>query len=120
MVSKKQKKENNFKTKIQSRKIEFEIFGQDNQIPYDFNPSKGTVKRAIVSCPLCGSVLDAKTTRKLFINKKSKERLIAVILKNPNKQGKYYRIANNNDLKVYEKFKEFLQKKKMNFLIDGK
>jgi len=35
-----------------------------------FDPEDGTVSRFVVKCPVCGTVIDDKTTRKLFIGGK--------------------------------------------------
>lgn len=40
-----------------------------------FGPEKGTVARAIVTCLVCGSVVDNKTTPRLFREKKSGQRM---------------------------------------------
>jgi len=59
---------------VERKKINFKIVGTDYEtFPENFNPEKGTVSRAIVECPVCGSVIDAKTTRKLFREGKSGE-----------------------------------------------
>ena len=51
--------------KIINGEVGFEI-KEGDEIPQDFNPSKGTVNRAIAECPVCGSTVESKKTRKLF------------------------------------------------------
>lgn len=76
-----------------------------------FDPEKGTVARAVVSCPACGAVIDDKTTRQLFQEGKSSQRMIAVVYlageencmfgKGGTERGKRYRIATEEDMELY-------------------
>ncbi|MDW7973240.1 MAG: hypothetical protein RMI01_08590 [Thermodesulfovibrio sp.] len=52
--------------KVVENRVEFEIVGQDNPIPKDFNADQGTISKAIAKCLVCGSTVDDKTVRKLF------------------------------------------------------
>jgi len=106
-LAKKKNKKIALKPFIKNGKTEFEISNDP-----DFNPSKGTVSRAIVKCPVCGSIIDANTTRNLFQEGKAGQRLIAVVLRNPDEQGKIYRIATDEDLKIYKEAKLFLEEKR--------
>ena len=46
--------------------LKFKIVGTGyDEIPKNFNPNKGSVSRAIATCPLCGYTTDDKLTRKL-------------------------------------------------------
>lgn len=68
--------------------IDFEIVARGKQTeglgyapwPEDFDPEAGTVRRAIVTCPACGSSIDDKTTRRLFREGKASQRMVAVVL----------------------------------------
>ncbi len=80
--------------------------------PEDFDPSKGTVARAVATCPVCGSVMEANTTRKLFQEGKSGQRMIAVVTHKPGTSGKKYRLANERDMEAYDKAAEFLEVKR--------
>ncbi len=93
----------------EKKKIDFKIV-KDKEI--DFDPSEGTVKRAKVQCPVCGAVIDDKTLRRLFQEGKAGQRLIAVVLHNPKKQGKTYRLATEKDLMIFEEAKSYLEKKR--------
>jgi len=117
-LAKKKNKKVALKISKEVRKIEFRVVGQDNSIPNDYDPSKGTVKRTVVTCPICGFTIDAKETRKLFIDGLSGEKLIAVVLKHPQKAGKKYRIANNNDTKIFNEVKTFLLEKNKKLLVE--
>jgi len=108
-LSRTKKKKIALKPFIDNDKIEFEIIGQTNEIPKSFDPSKGTVSRAVVLCPKCGSSIDAKTTRRLFQEGKTNERMIAVVLAHPRKKGKIYRIANDKDLQTFQHAKKQYQ-----------
>ncbi|MEO0292625.1 MAG: DUF1156 domain-containing protein [candidate division WOR-3 bacterium] len=102
-------------TKGAGKPIEFEIVAQgiSNYKPWpkDFDPEEGTVARAKVRCPACGSMIDDKTTRKLFQTGKAGERMIAVVYTKPKTEGKYYRLATEEDIKTFEKAKKALNKK---------
>jgi adenine-specific DNA methylase len=66
-----------------------------------FDPERGTVARANVECPLCGSVIDDKTTRRLFQEGKAGQRMVAVVLHHPQQAGKRYRLATERDMEAY-------------------
>ena len=97
---------------IKDKKVEFEIVGQDNNFPLDFEPEKGTISRAIASCLVCGSTQDDKTVRKLFQDGKAGQRMVAVVLHNPRAKGKIYRLATENDLKIFKSAEKYLEEKR--------
>ncbi|MCZ7603143.1 MAG: DUF1156 domain-containing protein [Melioribacteraceae bacterium] len=117
LVNKKSKKiclhpfENNSEVHFKILKL-----NDDSDLPNNFDPSKATVKGGVINCPLCGNIIDAKTTRKLFSENKSSQRLVAVILTNKKEKGKIYRLANEEDIKVYENATEILENKCNSFL----
>jgi putative DNA methylase len=82
------------------KRVEFEIVGQNGE-PIPFDPERGTVARANVECPLCGSVIDDQTTRRLFQEGKAGQRMVAVVLHHPQQRGKRYRLATAADLNAY-------------------
>jgi len=90
-------------------KIEFEI-REGRAI--DFDPEIGTISRAKVICPCCGSGLSDKEVRKQFQDGKAEQRLVAVVLHHPNRQGKTYRIATKEDLEIFREAEEYLEKKR--------
>lgn len=87
--------------------VEFEIVEDP-----DFDPSRGTISRAIVTCPVCGSTIPANDTRRLFQEGKAGERLITVALTHPQRRGKTYRLATEKDLEAYMEAQEYLEKKR--------
>jgi len=94
-------------------KVEFNIVGTGyEKMPDDFDPDKGTVSRAVAVCPVCGSAVEANTTRRLFQEGKAGERMIAVILTKPGETGKRYRIATEEDMEVFNKAAEYMEEKR--------
>ena len=71
-------------------------------MPDGFDPTKGTVSRAIAVCPLCGTPIEAKLTRKLFQDGRAGQRMVAVITHKPGTTGKRYRLATDVDLAVFQ------------------
>ncbi|MDK2781960.1 MAG: putative methylase, partial [Archaeoglobi archaeon] len=91
---------------VEGKEVKFKIVGDGYEpMPKDFDPSKGTVKGAIATCLICGSTVDAKTTRRLFQEGKNGERMVAVVLHHPKKKGKFYRVANEKDMNLHQKGK---------------
>ena len=103
---------------VKNKKVEFEIVGQNNDFPEDFDPSKGTVKRAVARCLVCGSMVEANITRKLFREGKAGQRMVAVVLHHPKKQGKTYRIATEKDLEVFTEAGKYLAEKRKRLMDD--
>lgn len=98
---------------VEGKEVKFKIVGDGYEpMPEDFDPSKGTVKGAKVTCPVCGMTHDANTTRKLFREGKAGQRMIAVVLYHPKKKGKVYRLPTEKDIKAYEEAKRYLEKKR--------
>jgi len=98
---------------VTKKEIKFKIVGAGyEKIPRDFNPDKGTVSRAIATCLVCGSIVDDDTTRSLFKSGKSGQRLIAVVLHKEGYSGKKFRVANDNDLKIFKKAEDYLDQKR--------
>lgn len=98
---------------VKKNKVEFKIVGTGYEpMPKDFDPEDGTIARAKAKCLVCGAVVDDKTTRRLFQQGKSGERMIAVVLHKPGQSGKTYRIANENDMSIFEKAEKYLEIKR--------
>jgi adenine-specific DNA methylase len=111
-LAKKGNKKVALKPYIKNGRIEFEIVGQNKPFPKDFEPEKGTVSRAIAHCLVCGSTVDDKTTRKLFQDGKSGQRMIAVVLHKQRNLGKTYRLATEKDIEMYKKAEKYLEEKR--------
>jgi putative DNA methylase len=94
-----------------ARRLDLEIVGQDGR-PIDFDPEEGTVSRAHVRCPLCGGTIDDNTTRRLFREGKSGQRLMAVVLHHPKRTGKTYRLPTERDLAAYRAAEAILEQKR--------
>ena len=108
-LAKKEKKIIAFKPVINNDKkiIEFEIVEKDL---FDFNPDEGTVKAGKTKCLICGNII-GKEVMKLGQEGKIKERLVVIIISDQKRKGKRYRIANNNDLKLFKEAEIYLEKK---------
>ncbi len=98
--------------------------------PPSFDPKQGTVSRAVVTCPVCGAVMDAKTTRRLFQEGKAGQRMVAVVVTRDEGQGmrgegrgargdgrgrrrgKQYRLPTQEDLDAYAATERALAEKR--------
>lgn len=97
----------------EEKTVKFKIVGTGyDPMPPDFDPEKGTVARAVAKCPICGATVDDKTTRKLFQEKKSGEQMVAVVLHKPGQNGKQYRIANEDDIRIFKEAEKYLEEKR--------
>ena len=82
--------------------VNFKIVGDGYApMPGDFDPTKGSVSRAVAVCPLCGRTVEAKLTRQLFQEGKAGQRMIAVVTHSPGTTGKRYRVATDADLAAF-------------------
>ncbi|MFC2064155.1 DUF1156 domain-containing protein [Chloroflexota bacterium] len=118
-LAKKNKKNIALYPEIIKGNLEFRLVGDGfSEIPINFNPEKGTVKRAVVVCPCCGNMIDAKTTRRLFQEGRSGQRMMVVILAAKHGRGKTYRLANENDMRLFQLAEETLSEKRENLKKD--
>lgn len=98
---------------VKNGNVEFQIVGDGHkQWPKNFDAEKGTVARAVATCPICGSTIDDDTTRNLFQNGMSGQRLIAAVFYRPNTKGKIYRPATQQDVQVFESAEKVLEQKR--------
>ncbi|GFP29171.1 DUF1156 domain-containing protein [Candidatus Hakubella thermalkaliphila] len=107
-LARKDKKKVAYKVIPIGNRVEFEIREGDS---IDFDPETGTVSRAKVICPCCGSGLNDKETRKQFQEGKAGQKMIAVVLHHPKRQGKSYRLATEKDLEIFGEAEKHLEKK---------
>lgn len=99
------------------KEVRFKIVGSGYEpIPHGFNPENGTIAKAVVTCPICGGVIDDKTTRRLFRMNKANQRIVAVVTSRINSSGKQYRIARNEDLLIFQAAAEYLKEKRMKLI----
>ncbi len=112
-LAKKKNKKVSLYPYVEGKEVKFKIVGDGYEpMPKDFDPSKGTVSRAIATCPVCGGVVEANTTRKLFQEGKSGERLIAVVLYKEGEIGKRYRVATEKDYEIFKEAERYLEEKR--------
>jgi len=98
---------------VSNGKVNFRIVGTGyEKMPEGFKPDEGTVSKAIVKCPVCGSVIDGKNTARLFREGKAGQRMVAVVLHKPKFSGKRYRIANDDDVKAFKDAEKYLEEKR--------
>ena len=101
----------------EGKEVKFKIVGDGyEEMPDNFDPSKGTVSRAIAVCPVCGSTVEANTTRKLFQEGKAGEKLVAVVLHKPGTSGKRYRLATEKDLEIFREAEKYLEEKRQKLM----
>jgi len=99
--------------------VKFEIVGDGyKEMPVGFDPSNGTVSRAVATCPVCGSVVDAKTTRRLFQEGKAGQIMVAVVMHKPGMSGKRYRVAIKKDMEVYKEAERYLVEKREKLYVE--
>jgi len=97
--------------------LQFKIIGDGyEKWPAGFVPENGSVSRAVATCPVCGSMVEAKSTRKLFQDGKSGQRMIAVVTHKPGTSGKKYRIATERDVAIFKEAETRLQEKREKLL----
>ena len=95
--------------------ITFRIVGPGHALmPDNFDPGKGTVKNAIVTCPLpdCGHTIPAKETRQLFQNGEADQRMLVVVTQHSKRKDKQYRLTTDKDLEIFHKAQEHLSEKR--------
>lgn len=83
---------------IRGKKIDFEIKNGKCEL-------EGWNKRTNLTCPICGSITDNKNLKEQFKNKKSKERLIAVI--DEGSSTKNYRLPTTKEIETIEGLPNF-------------
>jgi len=93
-------------------KIQFKIVGDGYEnIPEGFDPDQGTISGAVVSCPICGSTIDAKSNRKVFQNQTPQERMLCIISHKKGTPGRTYRLPTKKDLDIFKESGLYLNKK---------
>ena len=97
---------------VENGEVKFKIVGDGYEpMPDGFDPTKGTVSRAVAVCPVCGGTVEAALTRKLFQDGKAGQRMLAVVLHKPGTTGKRYRLATDADHSVFDTVEAYLPKK---------
>jgi len=80
--------------------------------PEGFDPKQGTVARAVVTCPVCGSTIAANDTRRLFREGRAGQRMVAVVTTRRGQRGKFYRRPTQTDLEAYVAAERALREKR--------
>ncbi len=94
------------------KSVSFEILeGEEAIKAAGFDPSQGTVTRGDARCPVCGQVTKAADTRRLAKEGKMGERMVAVVLHHPKYKGKRYRLATEDDVRVFQEAAAYLEEK---------
>jgi putative DNA methylase len=98
---------------VQENEITIKIVGKGyEKIPKGFDPEKGNVSRGKITCLKCNSIMDQETTRKLFVAKKTENKMMIVITYSKG-IGKKYRVASKKDFELVNKASKLLEKKKL-------
>ncbi len=91
----------------------FRIIGDGYELwPEGFDPGHGAIYKGVATCPLCGSVVDDDTIRRLFREGKAGQSMMAVILQSHNIQGKSYRLPTENDKRIFRRVASVLELKR--------
>ncbi|BAF60585.1 adenine-specific DNA methylase [Pelotomaculum thermopropionicum SI] len=106
--------------KKENKKVALKIIPLRNEIEFDivegtaidFDPGEGTVTRARVICPCCGSGLTDKEVRRQFQEGRAGQRMVAVVLHHPDRQGKTYRLATEKDMELFRETERYLGQKR--------
>ncbi len=118
-LAKKDKKKVALFPYVENGAVKFRIVGDGyEKMPEGFDPENGTVSKAVAACPVCGGVVAAKTTRKLFHEGKAGQRMAAVVMHKPGTSGKKYRVAADKDLQSFKEAEEYLKEKREKLMLE--
>ncbi|MGB9792624.1 MAG: DUF1156 domain-containing protein, partial [Thermacetogeniaceae bacterium] len=108
-LAKKERKKVALRIVPRGNAVEFEI-AEGEEI--DFDPGEGTVARAKAICPCCRSGMTDKEVRKQFQEGRAGQRMVAVVLHHPEREGKAYRLATEEDMEVFREAERYLEQKR--------
>ena len=98
--------------------VNFKIVGDGYEpMPEGFNPTRGTISRAVAVCPLCSGTVEAKLTRQLFQDNKAGQRMVAVVMHKSGTRSKHYRVAMEADLAVFRSAEAYLAEKRERLMV---
>ena len=118
-LAKKAKKKVALYPYVENGEVNFKVVGDGYEpMPDGFDPTKGTISRAVAVCPLCGGTVEAKLTRKLFQERKAGQRMLAVVVHTPGAKGKRYRVATASDLTVFREAEAYLAETREKLTLD--
>lgn len=102
---------------VENKKIKFKIVGDGySPFPKGFDPSKGSIDKAITTCLSCGTVFDAKILKNIFRNKKVFDKQVVVITSKEGTSGKKYRSVTEEDESIFQEAVKYLNKKQEELL----
>ena len=94
---------------VKNKKIIFKIVGNGyDDIPNNFNPTKGSISNGKAICQVCKTVLDGQSVKSQFREKKSSEILISVMSSKTGSKKKNHRIATNKDVEIFNNCLKYL------------
>ncbi len=112
-LAKKDKKKVALYPKVSKGKLDFRVVGDGyEKWPDGFDPEKGTVMKAVATCPICGSIVADNITRHLISTGKAEQLLVAKVLPLKRGEGKLYGIASNHDRELYKTLSKIVVNKK--------
>ena len=98
---------------IREKEVRFRIVGTGyEKTPKNFDQDNGTISRAVATCLVCGSTVDAEDTRMIFARKQSGERLVAVVSGKVGLSGKTYRTPSDEDFARFKNAEVRLSKER--------
>ncbi|MEN6463041.1 MAG: DUF1156 domain-containing protein [Syntrophomonas sp.] len=80
--------------------------------------SEGTIKRGSATCPICGYTTPIASVRRQLKSRNGgadDARLFCVVTTHPEKQGRFFRLPNKNDMDAIKKACIELERRKVNF-----
>ena len=97
-----------------ARRVDFELLSGaelKRAMEQGFDPGAGTISRGNAQCPVCQQVVKNRQLRTLAKEGHLGERMVAVVLHHPKESGKKYRLATEQDRRVYQNAAACLQEK---------
>jgi len=98
----------------EKKKIDFKII-QEKDI--DFDPSKGTVRKATVLCPICNTGIDDETIKRYAREGKISHRLVALVLRRHEGKGKTYALPTQKDIALIQIADNEIEKEGINAIL---
>jgi len=97
---------------LNNNKVIFKIVGDGYEdFPSDFDPKKGTISNATVTCPSCGFVIDGKSVKKQLVENKLSHEMLCVVLQGKKKEI-LFKIPSKKDTEKYNKASLYLEEKR--------
>ena len=92
------------------KEVDFEIIQAKDKSDFgSFDPNKGTVTRGNARCLVCEQITKVEDIRNLAQENQMGERMIAVLLQEPETSGKRYRQPSKEEIQIYHSAREKLK-----------